>query len=1045
MNIKTTFLVALCSLLLLGNASVIGQTTVSGNVIDASINEPLIGATVIIKGTSIGSITNYNGDFNFNTSQDTGTLVVSFIGYLPKEVPFSGQQALKIALSPDTEELDEVVVIGYGTQKKSHLTGSVAKLDTEGLDQLPVPRADQVLQGRVAGVQVQNVSSMVGETPNISIRGTGSISANGQPLVIVDGFPVSDGLSVVDVSDIESMEVLKDAASAAIYGSRAANGVIIVTTKSGSTDKPRYNFKVSHGIKDVYELHPMMTTEEYINLEIEEGILKGRSQLTDQYFAMYVLGQNTEVNWQEEALRLADVTNAQFSVSGGKKGVKYYMSGSYLNDEGIMYKNSYDRINVRSKVEAELSNRVTVGFNMAPTFTTRTRPTNNFTDFLRTPSFLPVYHDSVTSDITGMPVGDPARGNDFSNRTYVGVDPISGLERVSVASPFTTSNNNPRWVMDNQFYSQNDYRMQGSGFLQIEIIDGLQFKTNNGFNVVYSDIQEYSNRDAKVMGDEAIGEYRNKLFTDVLSENTFMYNKTIGLHSINALLGASVQQRTYRTAEMVGTEFPTDYIHDINAAGSITQVDEDGDIITGTWTEEEALASVYSRLSYAYDNKYLLSASFRADGSSKFGSENRWGYFPSVSLGWNVHQEDFLKDNVALISQLKLRASYGITGTDDILNYANTNTLQSNFYILGAGNGSLVPGLSNTKDVLGNKTLQWEQTNEYNYGLDFGMFEGRISLGVDYYYSITRSLLYERSLNSVSGFTQVWSNKGKVRNNGVEILLNTVNIAGNNFKWESGFNFSLNRNRVLDLAGPEFLINSGERGEEYITQVGDPIVQFHGYQVIGVWNSQEEIDANPSNPADVPGGLRVADLNGDGEITAEDYTVIGNPLPDFNFGISNNLSYKDFMLSFLVQGVIGGDVVNGDFYYNETKRYNKNFNSNRWVNEENPGDGMTPYFNYGINQMLTSNAIDDASYIALRDLTLTYTLPKNLSERIKVSGLRVYLSGSNLLYWWSDGYRGINPEARKTDSQYASPLVDGYQRGAFPVQRIYSAGIEFNF
>jgi hypothetical protein len=410
-----------------------------------------------------------------------------------------------------------------------------------------------------------------------------------------------------------------------------------------------------------------------------------------------------------------------------------------------------------------------------------------------------------------------------------------------------------------------------------------------------------------------------------------------------------------------------------------------------------------------------------------------------------MHQEDFLKNNVPLISQLKLRASYGITRTDDILNYANTNTLQSNFYILGSGNGSLVPGLSNTQSVLGNNTLQWEQTNEFNYGVDLGMYEGRISLGIDYYYSITRSLLYERSLSSVSGFTQVWSNKGKIRNNGVEILLNTVNIIGRDFKWESGFNFSLNRNRVLDLAGPEFLVNSGERGEEYITQVGDPIVQFHGYQAIGVWNSQEEIDNNPSNAADVPGGLRVADLNKDGEITAEDYTVIGNPQPDFNFGITNTFTYKAFDLSFLIQGVIGGDVVNGDFYYNETRRYNKNFNTNRWVNEDNPGDGKTPYFNYGINQMLTSYAIDDASYVSLRDLTLSYTLPKNLCERVKLSNLRVYLSGSNLLYWWSDGYRGINPEARYTSSQYASPLVDGYQRGAFPVMRIYSAGIEISF
>jgi len=411
---------------------------VTGAVTDGTDGSPIFGVNVVEKGTTNGVITDFEGKYSLIPQGENATLVFSFIGYASQEIVVGTQSVISVVLRSDMADLDEVVVVGYGTMKKSHLTGAIAKLETEGLEDIPGGRADQLLQGRVAGVQIQNTTSQVGESPNITVRGNGSISANGQPLVIVDGFPISDGLSMVDVADIESMEVLKDAASAAIYGSRAANGVIIITTKSGKEDKPKYNVRASYGVKDFYELHPMMTQNEFIDMKVNEANLSGTT-LGDMYFAMSVL-ETGDTNWQEEALRLAGVFNAQFNVSGGKKGMNYYISSSYLGDEGIMLQNKYDKLSVRSKIEAELSPIAKIGITMSPSYTKRAKPTNPFTDFVRTPRYLPVYHNEQTASISGQPIGSYSQGYHYTNKTYTGIDPQTGLERTVVgASPYSTS------------------------------------------------------------------------------------------------------------------------------------------------------------------------------------------------------------------------------------------------------------------------------------------------------------------------------------------------------------------------------------------------------------------------------------------------------------------------------------------------------------------------------------------------------------------------------------------------------------------------------
>lgn len=1017
------------------------QRTVKGTVIDET-GLPLIGVTVMVKGNTTGTITDIDGNYTIPVSDSKAVLQFTFIGFQTHDATVGDQTVINLVLKEDLQKLDEVVVVGYGVQKKSHLTGSITKVRTEGLEDIPVSRVDQALQGRVAGVQVQNLTSEVGAAPQIRVRGMGSINANDGPLIIIDGFPVDEGLGVVNMNDVESIEVLKDAASSAIYGSRAANGVIMVTTKSGSIDKPKYSLKTSWGIKNAYKLHDIMSSKEYIDMRVNEVNLLGQT-LPANEFAFTCI--DNDLDWQKEGTRTANMYNVQLGISGGKKGLKYYVSGSYIKDEGIMLDNEYEKINLRSKIDATLSKRVTMGINLAPTYSKRKTPSTNFIDFYRTPSWLPVRHTAQTAKLTGYPEGSYANGAHFNNVDYVGKDPQTGEERSVKASPFNTANHNPRMILDNEKIKREEFRLQTSAFMNVNIIKGLDFKTSNSFDISYRDDDRYRNKDAKKDGETNRGLYQNRLITNLLTENTLNYiTKIDKKHDINGLLGFSAQRIRTKTAGILGVDFPNDMVETLNQAGNIL-IYEGDDRYTGTWIESEAMVSAYGRLTYSYDDRYLLSASIRTDGSSKFGVDNRWGWFPSASLGWRLSEEKFIKDNVDWINQLKLRTSYGVTGTDKIVNFANTDLLQSANYILGPGNGSVTSGLANNSIVLGNRQLKWEQTNEYNVGLDLSVLDNRIGLIVDYYYSKTKSLLFERSINSVSGYQRNWTNLGKIRNKGIEIELTGYIVQDKHFKWNASANFSANKNKVLDLGGPHQLIAQGERNEMYVTQVGGPAVQFWGYKTVGVWNSQEEINNNPHHEKDQPGGLRLQNTNNDGVINDLDMVPLGSPFPDFTWGITNNFKYKGFDLSVLIQGVEGIDVWNGDEFYNETRKWNKKYVTNRWLSPEHPGDGKTPYFNNGIDHMMTDYAIQDGSYIALRDITLGYTAPAKYVKKLGLSSLRIYTSIQNLGYWWTGDYKGINPEARITSGLYNHPLVSGYQRGSFPLSRTFSFGIDFNF
>lgn len=1020
------------------------QNTVVGGVVVDKNNEPLIGVSVMVEGSSGGTITNMDGKFSISLPKNKTSLEFSYVGFATQTVSVKNKKEVRVVMHEDLQQLDEVVVVGYGVQQKSHLSGSVTKVNMDGIEDVPTPRLDQALLGKVAGVQILNTTSEVGADPDISIRGTSSFSASSNPLIIVDGFPVSDGLESLNPSDVESIEVLKDAASAAIYGSRAANGVIMITTKGGVISKPKYSVKAKWGVKSNYKLHSVLSTKEYLDLRIREHNLLGTS-LSSQEMAYAAINNNTD--WQQEAFNdNAYYYNVDFSVSGGSSGIRYYISGAYNSDEGMMLKNYYKRYNVKARIDADLSKRVTVGINIAPSYTESERPATNFTDFVRTPSWMPVKHTEETSAITGVPVGEYTRGSHFNGKTYTTIDPQTGLEKTVTATPWGSTNNNPRGIIDNVFSPKGQYRMQLQGYIDIKLLKELRFRSSNSFNFNFTETDTYQNVGAKSAGDSNRGYYTSSKSINLASENTLNYSKKFkGIHQLDGLLGASVYKYTNKRTGILGFDFPTDYIHYLSAAGRIDQY-EGTTLRTGTWKNDNAMVSYFSRVNYALKDRYLLSVSLRTDGSSKFGKDNKWGWFPSVSAGWRISEESFIKERAKWLNQLKLRLSYGVTGTDAIESYANTDLLDSAGYILGEGNGSVVSGLANNSASLGNRALQWEQTNQANFGLDISLLNNRIGLTFDYYYSITKSLLYQKTVNSIAGYTQAWTNEGKLRNRGFEMELTTYNINNRQFKWSTSFNLSLTRNRLLDLGGPSEQVTPGSNKEYYIARVGDPLIQFYGFKTIGVWKSQEEIDNNPHHINDKPGGLRVANTNGDDVIDDNDRVPLGNPYPDFIWGMTNTLKYRDFDLAFTLQGQVGGKVYNTDNNYNEFRMWNTKYVANRWLSVEYPGDGKTPFRDNGIQHSLTDYQIEDAGFIALRDVTLGYDLPRKAARKVGLSKLRVYVSAQNLLYLWSDGYRGINPEARYASGVYRTAMArNALQRGAFPIQRTFSAGLNINF
>jgi len=1057
------------TLLMLGSVAMAQKKTITGKVLNQETGEPLQGVSILVDKQKGGATTKADGTYSVSVDKTTTTIVFSYVGFASQTIAIADKTTVDVSLVPVVIDNSEVVVIGYGTQKKSHLTGAVSKYKNEKLDETPSSRLDQALQGKIAGVQIQNISSEAGSDPKVRVRGTSSINAGANPLVVVDGHPVPDGLAFVNMADVESVEVLKDAASSAIYGSRGASGVIIITTKSGKAEKPKYSVKFSTGSKTQYELYPMMSTTEYTNLLFYEASLKakdpsitpptGSGIIANNERAAYIVESTIMggfgADWQQEALRDATVRNLQMNVSGGTRQLKYFISGGYQRDQGMMYHSEYDRFNLRTRLDAQLSKKVKLTFNLNPSYIKRERPSVNFIDFVRFQSFLPVYHTEASAAfVSQVPLwanikpGDFAQARHFNGRVYGGLMPDGSIWTTSSPTdPFNTANNTPKSAMETRTITSNDYRVLSSGDLSYNILPGLDFKTMGSIYMNYTQGLDFAKRNSNREGDINRGVYTNRLFVDLLSENTLNYVRQIKDHSINVLAGFTAQKTKINDEQVTGLDYPSDNVTTLNTALQIDQAKT----ATFNLKNQIGLLSYLGRVSYTYKNKYLLSASYRADGSSYFAPGNKWGSFPSISLGWVATEEKFT-ESLDWLSNLKLRASYGATGNNRIVDFAFVDLLYAANYPLGSGTGTSVIGQVPSRDILSNPDITWERTFQYNGGIDLGLFKNAITLSMDVYQSKTDQLLLRQSAMGFAGVPLAWNNIGRLQNRGIEFEISTNNIRRKDFRWTTSANIAHNKNKILELGEEAFLLNQGERTELYMNRVGDPLIQYFGYKTDGVWLSQADIDAartaglsSPLSNIFVPGGLKLVDVNGDNIINADDRVVTGSPYPDFTWGITNNITYKAFDLSIMFQGVEGGQLINGDPNYNETKRYNKNYNNNRWLSPMFPGDGKTPYSTVGFNWMLTDYVVEDASYFALRELIVGYTLPAKTAKSIGLSSMRVYFSGQNLYFQSAAGYRGINTEARFTTGPYNTPLVDGYQQGSFPMPKTILFGIDVNF
>jgi TonB-linked SusC/RagA family outer membrane protein len=1048
---------------------------ISGLVVDNK-GLPIPGVTVTFEENNVA--TDLDGKYAIEVKNAKSILRFSYLGFAPQIVVVGKNKEINITLLEAKNELDEVVVIGYGTQKRSNVTGSISKYKNEKLDEIAVSRLDQALQGKIAGVQVQNISSEAGADAQISVRGISSINAGASPLVVVDGQPIPDGLATLNMADVASVEVLKDAASAAIYGSRGASGVILITTKSGKTDKAKFSFKYSTGFKNAYKKYDLMTTSEYTEMLYRERdiritdpaiIAEGGNALNLIYqggtpnnlIAAYIV-ENTMLggkgyDYQAEVLRNGEFKNIQFGASGGTKSMKYFISAGYQGDQGIMLKSDFQKLNLRTKFDIELTKRVKLNVNLNPSYSAKESPSENLTNFWRYPTWLPYRHNALTAAFVNQNAqwanikpGDYAHPRHFIgltyNPTYPDGSPLLMPDGTSAivtnGNPSNSAQNNPMASLLSHDINAKSYGLQSGATLNVNLFPGLDFKTMNTVFMRYDTKLDWTDRNADGDGIVNKGIYNDNSYIDLLTENTLNYKKDFGEHSFDVLAGYTAQSTKITATQTTGLDYANNEFNTLNNALFIDK--------SGTFGSRSqiGLLSYLGRVNYAFKGKYLFSVSYRTDGSSYFANGRKWGSFPAASIGWAANKEPFLS-SVDWLNKLNFRTSYGVSGNNRILNYGFQNLLSASNYSFGPGTGIQTGGQVGNATINANENITWESTYQTNYGLDLSVLNNRINLTLDIYNSITDKLLLQQATMAFSGVPLSWNNIGSLRNRGFEVELNSTNLKSTNFKWSTSANIAHTENRIVELGNEAYLLNYGERNEIYKSVVGGPLVQFFGYKTDGIWISNDQIAASGLT-SELPsalkqGGLKLVDVNGDGVLDTNDRTIIGNPYPDFTWGITNNFSFNNFDLSFSWQGVQGGELINGDPNYTESRSRNTSYNSNRWISPQNPGDGKTPYEQLGFNWMLTDYVVEDASYFALREVNLGYNLPSKWSKKIGLSSLRLYTSAQNLYFHSAKGYRGINPEGRSTSGPYGSALIAGYQRGSFPIPRTFVFGIDINF
>ncbi|MCG4770904.1 SusC/RagA family TonB-linked outer membrane protein [Bacteroides nordii] len=988
------------------------QQTVKG-IVKGPDGLPVIAANISQKGTNNAAITDLYGNFTLNITGQHPVLVISYIGYVTTEVNVSGRAFIEVVLQEDVEALDEVVVVGYGTMRKKDVTGAVSSVRTEDITKNATSNVMQAIAGKMSGVQVVQNSGTPGGDVSILIRGVGTIN-DASPLYVIDGVPVSGGMWYLNPNDVESIDVLKDASATAIYGSRGANGVVMVTTKQAQEGHTEINFDYSYGIQHTAKTYDMLNASQYAALHNEMRTNAGPEYSLNPAFSdPESLGTGTD--WMDAIFRTAPMQKVNLSMLGGNQKISHATSLGYYTQDGIMKNSSYNRLSLQSNISSKIVSNVTVRANV-----------NLSAENRRTQPVSTVIQNAMRI-LPSIPIQD-------ENGEYAG--PTGNAEWNGNAL-------NPVAIINEQNYRMKGFRMLSNISLEWEIIKGLKFKTTGGAELGYdynnSYIPKYKwgmNESKNTM--QTVSSAYEQLY---LWDNTLNYDKSFGKHRINAMVGTSYQEYKKESVSASGSGRASELTTELDNATKATDV--------GGNSLRWALMSYMARLHYSYDDRYLVTATFRADGSSKFGKDNRFGYFPSFAAAWNIGNESFMQ-SVKPISQLKLRAGYGQTGNQNIGAYAFADKLSVNgVYNFGSQRG-FESNLVNLiyPYLLSNPSVKWEAVEQYNVGVDIGFLKNRIVANLDFYVKNTRDMLTKKPVPQTSGTSLEqadWPpvNIGKVLNRGFEFTINTKNFVGE-FKWETNFNMSFNHNEVVSIGGPEIL-----NGVSLIRE-GQPINSFYGYKLGGVYQTLDEVFTGPvmeNRAADKashnpykntsPGDMWFVDVDGNGEINDLDRTVIGNPSPDCIFGFNNTFSYKNFDLSIFFQGALGNQVWNGVRASHESM--NSTYNQLASTLERWTGEGTSSsmpraiYADPNNNSRASTRWLENGSYAKLKNLTFGYTLPENWTNRAKVKALRLYVSFDNLCT--ITNYSGLDPEVG----------LSGLDYGVYPSARTYMFGVSVKF
>ena len=1038
------------------------QVLVKGTVIDKT-GESVIGASIQVKGTTQGTITDIDGKFSLGVPDKKSVIVISFIGYATKELQVDPSKPMSIVLEEDTKVLDEVVVVGYQEVRKKDLTGSVAKADMNELLNTPVGSFDQTLGGRIAGVNVSSGEGTPGGTMNIVIRGNNSLTQDNSPLYVIDGFPVEDAAiaSTINPSDIESLDILKDASATAIYGARGANGVVIITTKKGKVGKAQITYDGSVTMQHVTRTIPMMDAYEFVKLQAETypasianstgGYLmeyQGKQWALEDYRDIF------QYDWQDEILRTALQHNHNIRITGGTEGVRYNASVSYYNQDGILLNSGYERFQARANTVVK-RDKLDISL------------TTNYSRSIQTGS---------------TPSGTSYSG--MNNLFYS----VWGYRPVTYPNKSMESLLND--VMDEAIDSSNDYRfnpirslkeeyrkyyinnLQMNGYVSYEFIKGLKLKVSGGYTYDARKNDQFNNSNTRYGGPTSTDKVNAQIIRNErltwLNENTLTYQTNIKKkHFFNSLIGITFQNSDYEYYSLKSTHIPNE---SLGMAGMADGTLSSSSSLKSSW----AMMSYLARLNYNYKSKYYATASFRADGSSKFSKKHRYGYFPSGSLAWNFMEEEFMAPIKKVVGAGKLRVSWGLTGNNRIGEYDYYALLQmlkekQGDYI---SNGSIPSGVypfDNDMSSVGmvpvslpNEDLKWETTEQWNVGLDLSFFDERLNFTADVYRKTTRDLLLEASLPLVSGYYSAAKNIGKVRNDGLELSLSTVNIKTKDFTWTSDFNIAFNKNEVLELAENQLSLTTAAKFDQnynsqpsYIAKVGLPMGMMYGYLYEGTYKYDDFIKSGnsytlkdnvpyfSSEANTQPGMPKYKDINGDGVIDSNDRTIIGRGLPIHTGGFTNSFAYKGFDLSIFFQWSYGNDIMNANRLFFENAGGKKDLNqfasyANRWT-PDNPDSDIPAATKSASNNVISSRIIEDGSYLRLKTVTLGYTFPKTLIAKAKLSNARVYLAAQNLWTWTS--YSGYDPEV----SIRNSALTPGLDFSSYPRAFTLSFGVNLGF